>query len=228
MAENASAPASASSATPDWATNLTQLVKEQHALAEKSVSEMEACKKQLETATAELHRLKAKQTTTYSFRKESCKEHHDFVDQVEAKLEDAARTIPDGPAKTAIMEGMSLCDKRKKIIKIADKYDWATAIQYKGEHDIADDDEDAKRIKRAETEVEKTRRQSRSVRPSSSFRPHYEPYSPRSPRVPPAPRTDQQSSAAPSAKVVCFACGKPGHWAKLCPDAASGNARRAR
>ncbi|XP_065195395.1 uncharacterized protein LOC135826722 [Sycon ciliatum] len=38
--------------------------------------------------------------------KESCKEHHDFVDQVEAKLEDAARTIPDGPAKTAIMEAI--------------------------------------------------------------------------------------------------------------------------
>ena len=111
---------------------------------------------------------------------------------------------------------MSLLKERQKLILLADKspYGWKTVLEYK-HHDLAEDDEDEKKIYRAEARAARTSklfaaRGSNSQRRGSSQL-----------AVAPLPnafgRLNPQLSATRS-PGICFSCGKPGHWRAACPN----------
>ena len=59
-------------------------------------------------------------------------------------------------AKESISEGMSMLGERQKLILLADKseFAWKTVTEYL-QHELADDEQDGKKIRRAEERAEK-------------------------------------------------------------------------
>ena len=124
--------------------------------------------------------------------------------------------------KEAIDKGKVLLLERQKLIRLADKppFGWKTVLEYK-KHDLAEDEEDEKKIYRAEA------RAAREYKKFSS--PRFNKFD-RNTRsvVPPTTNLHPNSylhfnSTQPSYKSpyrasgVCFSCGKPGHWRAACP-----------
>ena len=153
----------------------------------------------------------------------SCEDQHKFAENIHCKLDQAMADIPDGPAKVLLAESKSLVEKRKKLIKIADRHDWQTVKLYTGEDDIAADEEDAKKIRRAETEASKQRnRRTQSQRFSnwrspyyrSSWRPHQQQNfrpsgsSYRQPVSHARSSTNGGNTRVDPASITCFACGE--------------------
>ena len=152
---------------PAWAVHLTKLVEDQKAVAKKTADDLDACRKELSEATAEIQRLKSSKPlqapSQFTFKKKSCEDQHKFASDLQSRLDGALQDLPDGPAKTAIEESKCLVEKRQKLIKIADCHDWQTVQLYTGEDDLADDEEDAKKIRRAESAASKTETSSSSI-----------------------------------------------------------------
>ena len=98
-------------------------------------------------------------------------------------------------------------------------YGWKTVLEYK-HHDLAEDDEDEKKIHRAETKAARTStrfaaRGSNSQRRGSSVAPPSQVAVAHLPKA--FGRLNPQLSATRSAGI-CFSCWKPGHWRAACPN----------
>ena len=123
--------------------------------------------------------------------------------------------------KEAIDKGRVLLTVRQKLIKLADKspFGWKTVLEYK-QHDLAADEEDEKKIYRAEV------RAAREVKKFSSTR-----FKRQGNYLCTAdtPNSNLQLNASipfknarPLYKMpyrasgVCFSCGKPDHWTATC------------
>ena len=141
-------------------------------------------------------------------------------------------------------EGIELIDQRQKLILIADKsdYGWKTVGEYL-DNELADDDQDAKKMKKAEKEAQRKIAESRAAKatkarpwfrnprspgntianssPSSSpFSLSAGNYSPRFSSSTGGPRgigSFPFSSGTAPKRGTCFSCGKPGHWRNECP-----------
>ena len=112
--------------------------------------------------------------------------------------------------------------ERQKLIRLADKslFGWKTVVEYK-KHDLVEDEEDEKKIYRAEA------RAAREYKKFSSPRFYKFDRNIRS-VVPPSTNLHPNNylhfnSAQPSYKSpyrasgVCFSCRKPGQWRAACP-----------
>ena len=155
----------------------------------------------------------------------------DTLDEVKSHLESNAVD----KAKSSLSEGTSMLSERQKLILLADKseFGWKTVEQYT-QHELADNEEDGKKINRAEERAEKALKSTTSKRPinqpsstsrassssrfssqysrrfssSGAFRNQRDRLSyPRSPDVPSRPGN-------------CFACGRFGHWRSECTQIA--------
>ena len=144
-------------------------------------------------------------------------------------------------AKETLAEGMSLLVERQKLILLADKSDfgWKTVDEYV-KHELAVDEEDGKKIRRAEERAEKAvkstvaRKSARRVISSRSSVARSGPFgSPRftgpsqavdfaSPRNQWFP-VSRRSFETPARPGNCFACGKFGHWRSECVQGARGS-----
>lgn len=115
------------------------------------------------------------------------------------------------PEKTreALNRCKALLQERQKLILLADESPngWKTVLEYKN-HDLADDEEDERKIYRAASK--KARAVGRS--PSRTPRDRRKSLSAVQAKPP------QQQSVRRSASDVCFGCGKPGHWKASCPS----------
>jgi hypothetical protein len=115
---------------------------------------------------------------------------------------------------------MELLNNRQKLIKLADssKAGWRTVQEYT-QHELASDEEDEKRIMKAEFRAEKKMKEekkARSSRRSNSYPPIQE--------LARASETTRTSGAESSKRPgTCFRCGSVGHWAKECPKKESGS-----
>ena len=144
-------------------------------------------------------------------------------------------------AKETLAEGTSLLAERQKLILLADKSDfgWKTVDEYV-EHELAVDEEDGKKIRRAEERAEKAvkstvaRKAARRSISSRSSAVRSAPFgSPRfagpSQTVDFAPPRNQwlpvsrRSFETPARPGNCFACGKFGHWRSECVQSARGS-----
>ena len=116
---------------------------------------------------------------------------------------------------------MSLLKERQKLILLADKspYGWKTVLECK-HHDLAEDDEDEKKIYRAEARAARTSKRF-AVRGSNSQRRGSSVARSSQLAVAHLPnafgRLNPQLSSTRSASI-CFSCGKPGHWRATCPN----------
>ena len=136
-----------------------------------------------------------------------------------------------GKVKEELNEGIPLLNNRQKIIKLADKSElgWATVQEYVCD-DLADDDADAAKIKKAEKRaaakfksLQEKKRKSSAKFSSSAPSPN------NASRIggPSGPFPPAASYFRPQGRYsgnifrgsdLCFPCGKRGHWASSCPS----------
>ena len=174
------------------------------------------------------------QAESYVFKKKGNEQQFNFNRKVVRTSAAAVKSLESGnigKAKEERSEGISLLSNRQKIIKLADKseFGWATVQEYVCD-DLADDEADATKIKKAEKRAatkfkslqEKKRKSnakfstpapspnnaSRFSGPSGfSFPPTASYFRPQS----------RYSGNIFRGSDLCFRCGKRGHWASSCP-----------
>ena len=165
----------------------------------------------------EIKRLKSAEVPP--FKKKSNEEQFKATKDVLNTIEDAQFYLEKGnfaKTKESLDKGKSLIKDRQKLILLADKspYGWKTVVEYK-QHDLADDEEDEKKIYRAEA------RAARNVKKFSQLRNPNKPKSTTAATQEPIPtlitHRSRQSYNPIKSGGVCFSCGKPGHWRSACP-----------
>ena len=173
------------------------------------------------------------QPDTHVFKKKGNEQQFNFNRKVAKSSNSALKALESGnipKAKEELNKGISLINSRQKIIKLADKseFGWATVQEYVSD-ELADDEADASKIKKAEkraavrikTLQEKRRKTSSKVssasapasfsasRPGGSFgsfpsvSSYFRPQS-------------RYSFNSFRVSDMCFRCGKRGHWANSC------------
>ena len=151
----------------------------------------------------------------------------DTLDEAKSHLE--ANAVEK--AKASLSEGTSILTERQKLILLADKseFGWKTVEEYT-QHELADDEADGKKIRRAEERAEKALKSTtskKSAKRSSSVSrtstSHFGQQNFRSYSTFGSLRNQSdrmslpRSPAFPSRSGNCFACGKFGHWRSECP-----------
>ena len=118
-------------------------------------------------------------------------------------------------AKVSLSEGKKLIHKRMKLIRLADREDWATVNEYVSD-DMASNSEDEKRIARARraaaAKSDKRRKLSRSYRQRNRERP-----SPLLNNIPLASPRFLSSVRSTIEPKQCWACGRQGHFFSVYP-----------
>ena len=185
---------------------------------------------------------RAKRDRPYEFRKKGHQEQYLFNAEVADRVETATRKLqklaPAGEKEKKIVEetleefkeGTNAIAERQKHIRIADqsKFHWQTVEAYKSAG-IADNEEDAKKLKQAEksAEQEALKERQKAVVLSKAKRPPPPP--PMQPHWPLAVPPRFQFGPGPSGGLPptfnrpvgpCFNCGQLGHLKLHCPKLA--------
>ena len=182
-----------------------------------------------------------------TFKKKSHEKQFEFNATIMDKMEDATSALQQTPpavekAKTSLAEGMASIKARQKHIRIADRseFDWAAVEEYV-EDELADGEDDEKRIQRADFRAGKKLKSAKGAKnkkgSASQFSKKAQNVGAQAGRVPSASGTMSQLIAAllptiekmpgpPSGVQAgrslqqlgpCFMCGRPGHLRKSCP-----------
>ena len=171
-----------------------------------------------------------------SFKRKGNEIQYKFNSKLQDSLEEAKTHLETNAvekAKESLTEGTLLLTNRQKLILLADKseFGWKTVEEY-SQHELAEDEDDGKKIRRAEERAEKALKSASTVfRPSSSR------------FAPPSQRASSGLSSwrgqrdrlnlfnrslvdRPSRPGNCFACGRFGHWKSECSQIARSGAAR--
>ena len=230
-----------------------ELERQQSTMLEKLSSimdnKLESMKRQLEessnTQMSELKKIRL--TGPRNFKKKGHEQQYKHNEQVKSAVNEAKDAVVAGKNEACIAklnEGIELIDQRQKLILIADKsdYGWKTVGEYLDD-ELADDDQDAKKMKKAEKEAQRKIAESRAAK-ATKARPWF-----RNPRSPGNTIANSSPSSSPFSlsagnysprfssstggtrgigsfpfssgtapkRGTCFSCGKPGHWRNECP-----------
>ena len=168
---------------------------------------------------------------SYTFKKKGNQEQHKFNKKVLKANSEALRALESGNvarARDQLNEGIVLLNHRQKIVKLADKseFGWATIQEYIDD-ELAENESDAKKIKKAEKRAgarikalqdkkkKSTSKSSSQPTPSSSSS-HANVNNSSSPYFRPQFGRFWGSSSR-SLYDMCYRCGRRGHWAESCP-----------
>ena len=170
----------------------------------------------------------------YQFKKKSCEDQFKFNAKVLGKLRDAEAHAESGvrqqDVKQDISEGIKLINNRQKLIRMADASElgWRFVDEYIT-NPLASDEEDEKRMNRAEARATKKVKQERQKKVEKAQKARrFAPYS----RVPSASTVTSNPGApigtvvtTPRRAGVCFECGMANHWKFECPNRKIGAAK---
>ena len=173
------------------------------------------------------------QPETHVFKKKGNEEQFNFNRKVIKRSSAAVKALESGniaKAKEELNEGISLLNNRRKIVKLANKseFGWATVQEYVCD-DLADDEADASKIKKAEKRAAARLKTLQEKKKKSGTK-----FSSSAPSPNSASRFGGASGSFPPAgsyfrpqgrysgnifrgSDLCFRCGKRGHWAGSCP-----------
>jgi hypothetical protein len=184
---------------------------------------------------------KMKEKEKYQFKRKGNELQHAFNEGIKESIDEALPLL-DNPdtaerAKQLLKKGSDMIRERQKLIKIADRSDqgWKTADEYEKDP-VANDSDDEKRIRKAESAAEKKAVKERQKRQSKSrgFRAYRYPVGQRDQW---RPGTGSQASYASGTMLSqqprllpysrrrpepCFRCGSESHWARDCPLSRAG------
>ena len=207
-------------------TSNKELISQFKALISDSISDLKRTNKA--TASQQMEEIKRrKRDPVPQFNKKGNEEQFKANKAVTEAVEDAQAALRRRDVektKEALGRGIALLQERQKLILLADEspYGWKTVMEYK-QHDLADDEEDERKMYRAESK--KARAVMRSPSRTSWHRRNSLPAVLAKPpklagsqlfkRFTPANRLQ---SARRSASDVCFECGQFGHWKACCPS----------
>lgn len=180
-----------------------------------------------------------------SFKRKGNEIQYKFNSKLQDSLEEAKTHLETNAvekAKESLTEGTLLLTNRQKLILLADKseFGWKTVEEY-SQHELAEDEDDGKKIRRAEERAEKalksasTRKTAKQV--SSVFRPSSSRFAPPSQRASSGLSSwrgqrdrlnllNRSLVDRPSRPGNCFACGRFGHWRSECSQIARSGAAR--
>ena len=171
-----------------------------------------------------------------SFKKKGHEQQYKHNEKVRATVTDAKEAILAKKQDTCIAkldEGIELIDGRQKLILMADRseYGWKTVGEYL-DNELADNDEDAKKMKKAEKDAQRkiadaraskmaksrvsSSRLPRPVSRNGSFLNQYTPPGIINPSAA-GPVRGPTFSGQFRRSGTCFSCGKVGHWRNECP-----------
>ena len=174
--------------------------------------EQKIYKQQRQQHEQQLAKLQAANDKTFVFKRKGNEAQYKFNNSVREKLIEANTSLTEGdPEMTfnSISSGIDLIHQRQKLIKLADssKAGWRTVQEYTL-HELASDEEDEKRIFKAEIRAEKKLKEERIQKARVNRR--TTPYPER------APSTQNQPKPYEGGKKsgTCFKCGFAGHWAR--------------
>lgn len=227
-----------------------ELDRQQSSMLEKLSSiidnKLDSMKRQLdEASTTQMSELKKiRLTEPRTFKKKGHEQQYKHNQQVKSVVSEAKDAVTSGKKDACIAklnEGIELIDQRQKLILIADKseYGWKTVGEYL-DNELADNDQDAKKMKKAEKEAQRKLAETRASKAAkarswsfkstravgsttisplqSSFAFPSGNYTSRfSPSVGGTRNIGPFVGGTPQKRGTCFSCGKPGHWRNECP-----------
>ena len=157
-------------------------------------------------------RSKLEKVTLYS---KSNQQQMNFQQQVLDIFEKSDTMIERNKLKEAqnlIEKGKRLCYDRIKLIRIADRDGWATAMAYQSD-DLASDSEDEKRIQKANRIAASRKRMRQKEYPSTSNSSNNTKNNPS-----PAEGPKQSQRRYKMEDVICWKCGQKGHFFSSCTN----------
>ena len=175
--------------------------------------EVKISKQQKQQHEQQMCRIQAASDKTFVFKRKGNEAQFKFNNAVREKTVQANTHINDGEAEAAfqsVTEGKELIDSRQKLVKLADssKNGWRTVQEYT-QHELASDEEDEKRIFKAEVRAEKKLKEERAQK--ARFQRRFAPYT-----VPEKSAPEKPNKSDSKKPGTCFKCGDPGHRARDC------------
>lgn len=175
--------------------------------------------------TREIKRIKTNEHKV--FKRKGNEIQYKFNAKLEVALEETKDSInAKNPAKAieSLDEGIALIEDRQKLVLLADQseFGWRTAAEYE-QHELAKDEADEKKIRRAEERAEKASKaeaakkkaKKQSIPPKFRFQGYPQPVSSGVQNV------QNRFPQAWKKPGSCFACGRFGHWRASCPEASA-------
>lgn len=192
-------------------SSIKELMSQFKALISDSISGLKRANKA--TASQQMGEVKRrKRDPLPQFNNRSSKEQFKANKAVTEAVEDAQLALRAGDLekiKEALDRGITFLQESRELILLADESPYGLKTKH---YNLAEDEEDEKKIYRAESKkasaVKRTPRERRKSLPAVQAKPPQLPASQLSKRFAPV---NQQQSARRSASVVCFECGKSGH-----------------
>ena len=201
--------------------SIKELMSQFKALISDSISGLKRANKA--TASQQMEQVKRrKREPLPQFNNKSSEEQFKANKAVTEAVEDAQLALRAGDVekiKEALDRGITFLQESRELILRADESPYGLKTKH---YNLAEDEEDDKKIYRAESKKaravkrspSRTPRERRKSLPAVQAKPPQLPASQLSKRFAPV---NQQQSARGSASVVCFECGKSGHKRAWCP-----------
>ena len=210
-------------------------------------NKLDSMKRQLEvssnTQMSELKKIRLSEPR--SFKKKGHEQQYKHNDQVKSTVNEAKDAAIAGKTDACVAkldEGIDLIDQRQKLILIADRseYGWKTVGEYLN-NELSDDEQDAKKRKKAEKEAQRKIAESRAVKAVKARAWYKTSRAPGATATSPSPSPLGLSTGSlpsrfyPSVgstrsigsftftngtaqkRGTSFSCGKPGPWRNKCP-----------
>lgn len=202
-----------------------QLVDEMKNYFERKFSDLKRDVREDSEWAVENVRKKVRADNAMFFKSNANKRQYMFNSEINDCLESCLKAIElrnANKAKEYISEAQAKIKHRNKLIRIADNSatGWLTIQEYEN-NEAASDSDDDKKIRRAEerarTKLDKSRKSESPANPDSELQANAQLFrrNPGQGRYPMA-RHQFGSRFQNLAEVVCFVCGKPGHFATGC------------